>query len=330
MRKRLWTSLLLWIWLAMSCGQTTAPAAGAQFTVDVLDWRKGLPQSVVLTVAQTRDGYLWVGTLEGLARFDGLRFTTFDEGNTPGLNRRPAIVKLFEDSRTNLWIGTESAGVFLAAHGQVTRVPLGQGPPEGRLASISEDSSGVVWLYTAEGRLARYRNGNVDHWDVRPLTAAPMPVSAGPENICRAMVVDSLGYLWVGTDWLLFGLQTAAEAKPGGASLGNQAPRAQAGFSCAQQQRGALAARQSPHSEISWHCAGARPGLLSGAPPTPSPPRVKIAKETSLWEHTETGSTGSTARVATTILPKSCPTSPFWRSWSTRKGASGWAPTAGG
>src|SRR5690242_301489 len=45
----------------------------------------GLPQNTITAVVQTQDGYLWVGTYSGLARFDGLRFTVFDENNTPGL-----------------------------------------------------------------------------------------------------------------------------------------------------------------------------------------------------------------------------------------------------
>ena len=69
----------------------------------------GLPQSSVISVIQTRDGYLWLGTLNGLVRFDGIRFTVFDEENTPGLNS-DRIVYLFEDSHTNLWIGTDAGG----------------------------------------------------------------------------------------------------------------------------------------------------------------------------------------------------------------------------
>lgn len=45
----------------------------------------GLPQNTVQAIAQAPDGYLWVGTELGLARFDGLRFTVFDRSNTPEL-----------------------------------------------------------------------------------------------------------------------------------------------------------------------------------------------------------------------------------------------------
>src|SRR5215468_4937863 len=65
----------------------------------------GLPQNTVQTILQTRDGYLWVGTQEGLARFNGTNFVVFDRENTPQLKSND-IRSLFEDSQGNLWIGT--------------------------------------------------------------------------------------------------------------------------------------------------------------------------------------------------------------------------------
>src|SRR5258708_39950572 len=64
-----------------------------------------LPQHTIVSIVQTRDGYLWLGTLNGLVRFNGLAFNVFDESNTPGLPSSQ-IVRLFEDSKDNLWIGT--------------------------------------------------------------------------------------------------------------------------------------------------------------------------------------------------------------------------------
>ena len=69
-----------------------------------------LPQSSVISIIQSRQGYLWLGTLNGLVRFDGLRFTVFDEASNPELGGRK-VVHIFEDSRQNLWIGTDPAGI---------------------------------------------------------------------------------------------------------------------------------------------------------------------------------------------------------------------------
>lgn len=54
-----------------------------EYAVERYSTENGLPQSSVLAMVQTRDGYLWLGTYEGLARFDGLTFTVFDKSNTP-------------------------------------------------------------------------------------------------------------------------------------------------------------------------------------------------------------------------------------------------------
>src|SRR5690348_16811105 len=81
------------------------------YVVDVWDTEDGLPQNEVTSIVQTQDGYLWLGTpTGGLVRFDGVRFTVFDQNNTPGL-KSSRIVRLFEDSQRRLWIGTGNQGV---------------------------------------------------------------------------------------------------------------------------------------------------------------------------------------------------------------------------
>src|SRR5262245_6111823 len=73
-------------------------------------WRieDGLPQNKIQAIAQTPDGYLWVGTSEGLTRFDGVRFTVFDRSNTEALQDNGVLtLRLAKDGR--LWIGTEGS-----------------------------------------------------------------------------------------------------------------------------------------------------------------------------------------------------------------------------
>jgi ligand-binding sensor domain-containing protein len=151
---------------AMHPGQADTNSLAAhsteQFIVDQWQTEKGLPGHVVLAVTQTRDGYLWVGTLFGLARFDGFHFEVFDESNTPGLNSG-RIVHIFEDSRRNLWIGTETAGVVMAKeNGEVLHLELGLGGGTGRLVASCEDAAGRVWLHTADGRLFCSRDGRLE------------------------------------------------------------------------------------------------------------------------------------------------------------------------
>jgi len=148
--------------LCVFCSVISAIAGNAvqsdsPFIVDSWSVQKNLPESAVISVIQTRDGYLWLGTLNGLARFDGNHFTPFDENNTPGLNS-DRIVYLFEDSRTNLWVGTETAGIAMISNGMVKNFGTQNG--RGKIIYAAEDSSGV-WFHTADGILF-YHDGKMD------------------------------------------------------------------------------------------------------------------------------------------------------------------------
>jgi ligand-binding sensor domain-containing protein/signal transduction histidine kinase len=162
-------------------------AADSPFIVDSWNNREGLPQSSVLSVIQTKDGYLWLGTFNGLVRFDGSRFTVFDANNTPDLNSG-RIVCLFEDSHTNLWIGTDTAAVMLVRDGKSQNFYIGRSGHEGRLMSVCEDAGGGIWLYTADARLGHYQNGKME--------VVPFPF--GPLAICRLVVAEKNGPIWIG------------------------------------------------------------------------------------------------------------------------------------
>ena len=189
----------------LSAAAATPSPPGADYTINV--WESGdagLPQNSVIALAQTRDGYLWLGTLNGLARFDGMRFTVFDESNTPEL-KSSRIVLLFEDRRGGLWIGTENGGLALLKDGQLSSVPLGQGGAERRLVSACEDASGGVWFYCANGELWRYEEGR----------KTSFLVDRGQPSACRALIAETNGTVWVGTDWRQF----ATSARAGAAEL---------------------------------------------------------------------------------------------------------------
>jgi signal transduction histidine kinase/ligand-binding sensor domain-containing protein len=171
-----------------------------------------LPQGSVISLIQTRDGYLWMGTLAGLVRFDGTRYQVFDEANTPGLPSNE-IVYLFEDSQTNLWVGTQSAGVILIRNGRLTTLDLGRGSNEGKLVSACEDSTGAVWLYTADGQLARYYNGKVT-------------VITGREHssMLRSVIMEPSGLLWLGIDRGQYGLNDKVVANSSALPIEKEMP----------------------------------------------------------------------------------------------------------
>ena len=89
--------------------------------MDVWTSDDDLPDSSVTAVAQTPDGYLWVGTLNGLARFDGVRFVHFDPLNTPAL-KHARVFGLFVDSQGTLWINTYDGSMTAFRNGIFTHV----------------------------------------------------------------------------------------------------------------------------------------------------------------------------------------------------------------
>jgi len=162
MPKHQWKLIVVWLWLS-ACGSMlyAAELTDSPYTVESWSNEEGLPQSSVISVIQSRDGYLWLGTLKGLVRFDGNKFSVFNGFSNPGLNS-DQIVFLFEDSQTNLWVGTDNAGVVRIQNGRIENVNLGPTGHESRLISACEDTNGAVWLYTADARLARYQSGKLD------------------------------------------------------------------------------------------------------------------------------------------------------------------------
>ncbi len=193
--------------LCLAVGLVSQVFAGNEFLIDRFDTRQGLPQNVVRTMVQTHDRYLWVGTLQGVARFDGLAFTTFDENNTPGLDSS-RIVRLFEDSRSNFWVGTENAGVTLFDREGKPKQILGGKTWDERLMSICEDAAGRVWLYTADCQLYCYDQGKL----------MKLPVGQPTQESSLGVIYDSSGLLLVGAGTALFSLDlrslTASSALP--------------------------------------------------------------------------------------------------------------------
>src|ERR1035441_9697863 len=178
--------------LALALSAITSPAAGTNMPFIVDSWTaengpgKGPPDNEIISVVQTHDGYLWLGTLHGLVRFDGVHFTTFNVNNTPGLTS-DRIIYLFEDKRTNLWVGTESSGLLVIKDGNVKSFDIGRTGQEVKMTSICEDSNGATWFYTADSHLTRYQSGKLETLSFN----FPTP------PICRMITIDKSGALWI-------------------------------------------------------------------------------------------------------------------------------------
>jgi signal transduction histidine kinase/ligand-binding sensor domain-containing protein len=146
---------------------------------------QGLPQDTIRAIAQTGDGYLWLGTDEGLARFDGYEFLTFDKGRA-GLPAN-SITALAASRDGALWIGTGSG---LARYdGQRFRTyTTADGLPDNAVSSLLVDRGGALWI-VAGGSLSRLVDGKFTNFAPGPR----MPVEA-----VRVVGEDPRGGLWVG------------------------------------------------------------------------------------------------------------------------------------
>ena len=139
-------------WLAFASGVASwAAAAGETNTTKEQPYRvtrwttdHGLPQNRISALQQTRDGYLWIGTWFGLARFDGARFTVFDKHNTPALTN-DTINALAEDTDGTLWIATADGLLSYREH-RFTRWTTAEGLPHRKVWRLSASQSGGVWL----------------------------------------------------------------------------------------------------------------------------------------------------------------------------------------
>ena len=178
--------------MSLICSATDALALDptlqpTQYVFDNWQIADGLPQSSAQALARTPDGYLWVGTREGLARFDGVRFTVFDSGNEPAIPNKD-ITALHVDRDGRLWIGTRS-GLAVFESGRFRPGPRGSSLSHAFIRALAETKDGRVWVGTESGLIA-----------ITAQSARDYTVSNGlNDERIRALEPSSDGSLWIGT-----------------------------------------------------------------------------------------------------------------------------------
>ena len=148
------------VWLAAIRTFAATPDSDSPFIVDSWTAENGLPDNEGVSLLQSKSGYLWIGTLHGLVRFDGNRFTNFDEMNTPGL-QSDRIVFLYEDRQTNLWIGTQSEGLAVIQNGKITNFEK-ETAGAGKVTAASETGNDVSFY--SEFGFAQYHDGRMSYY----------------------------------------------------------------------------------------------------------------------------------------------------------------------
>ena len=142
--------LLTSLWIA----PVHAQSYPTQYVTTNWQTEQGLPQNSVNALVQDHDGYLWIGTYGGLARFDGEHFKFFGSADLPGLGS-VGITSLYESRSGGLWVGTAGGGLARLNHGVATTYTERDGLPSLFIHSIRGDPEGNVWINTSGG-LARF------------------------------------------------------------------------------------------------------------------------------------------------------------------------------
>ncbi len=215
----------LFLELIFSCLFAGLTVAGEipQFNARAWQTENGLPHNSVYAVTQTRDGYVWVGTQHGIARFDGVRFTTFNAPELPASSVRVlhqtqdgtlwiaperggligmrdgkffrsnyvtnTQVRVMYESRDGaFWIGTTN-GVSRWKDGQCRVFTRENGLTGDTVLSICENKQGDLWFGTSGG-LNRFRDKVEESYDL---------LSGLPPNAIRSLLCDERNDLWIGS-----------------------------------------------------------------------------------------------------------------------------------
>jgi len=161
-----------WVWL-VSCllvlpsvvlGQPAVdqvtPGPTTEFAIQTWRTDDGLPQNTVTALLQTRRGYLWAGTYNGIVQFDGLRFKVFDSSNAKGMaNSR--ITCLYEDARGDVWIGHDTGEVSRSSDNGFTHMTM---PANWKRAPIKDfvvDEKGELWVLNQPGAALHLAGGRI-------------------------------------------------------------------------------------------------------------------------------------------------------------------------
>jgi ligand-binding sensor domain-containing protein/signal transduction histidine kinase len=186
-----------WIQLAFVASLllgTAGPALGSErialpeFLMRSWDSADGLPAARVQAVAQTDDGYLWVGTSRGLARFDGSRFVILTTNNTPALGD-DRISALLVSRSGDLWVGTEDGTLSRRRGGVFEPVSAGERLRGTRINSLTEDHDVALWIGTQGAGMARWCQGVCDWFSLDQQTNFAA-------NDVTQIVTDRQGRLW--------------------------------------------------------------------------------------------------------------------------------------
>jgi ligand-binding sensor domain-containing protein/two-component sensor histidine kinase len=176
--------------LHLSAQKAKEPATSEgdwNFSSESIQSQNGLPGETVQAFAQTPDGFLWVGTSEGLLRFDGANYVRFSHENTPVI-REDSVFCLLASPDGRLWIGTDGGGLIEMHSGVFRAYTATDGLTDVFIRALFQDRAGNLWVATDSG-LFRMSNGKFGRVDNTPDM---------PANAFHGLYEDHVGRIWAG------------------------------------------------------------------------------------------------------------------------------------
>jgi PAS domain S-box-containing protein len=185
----------VWMLLLVVVGPASGQSNSAlQFVRDAWTEQQGLPSNSIHKFLKTSDGYLWIGTQEGIARFDGVNFTRWNDRRHYA-NRNLNVFALCESRDGSIWFGTRG-GLNRLKDGVITNFTEKDGLLSEYIKDVREDLRGVVWIATNKG-LCSYSNGQ---FKTHPLVLGQVnKPGESEENDANTLLTRRDGSLWVGT-----------------------------------------------------------------------------------------------------------------------------------
>lgn len=185
--------------LFLIAGQINTPTAAAQYRFDHWTTGGGLPHNTINSILQTRDGYLWLATSDGLARFDGARFKVFNRGVTPGIEAN-RFYSLYEDRDGALWAGSEGA-LLQYSGGRFKTYTTSDGLPNDDIARIEGDANGDLWLGGLRKSVTLRRNGRFTNYDMSECLHVSIAETTARNGLWWSQHEDGL-HIFLSGHWL--------------------------------------------------------------------------------------------------------------------------------
>ncbi|MBE5827331.1 MAG: response regulator [Butyrivibrio sp.] len=169
-----------------------------KYTTVVYDNKNGLPTSEANAIAETEDGFIWIGSYSGLIRYDGYNFVRINSAS--GI---ASVVSLFVDSRQRLWIGTNDSGLALMTRGNLNIFGKKDGLPALSVRSIVEGDDEEIYIATTGGLCIMDRENNITVPDIPQLQGEYIHrLAKGPEGLIYGLTKNGTVFTVKGRELL--------------------------------------------------------------------------------------------------------------------------------